>query len=161
MKITNIINSKQFTGKTKRRDSKKKAEPSESLHREQNLLTGGRLVDNQAKWRKLGYKGGEAVAVPAGQTAKKTTAVTGATTEVPTTTPTSGNDLNAVKRVGELRRTSDGDIVSGRVAGEKASAAALNTRQPEPNGVRKDLVSQEKRRRLSLVDEKELHITGN
>ena len=67
------------------------------------------------------------------------------------------NDLNAAKRVGEIRRTSDSDI--GRAVAEK-SASVLGTRHPEPNGVRKDLVNQEKRRRLSLVDEKDLRLSG-
>jgi hypothetical protein len=75
-------------------------------------------------------------------------------------TASSGNDLNVSKKVGEMRRTSDGDISTGRTVAEK-NVAVLNVRQPEPNGVRKDLVNQEKRRRLSLVDEKDLHLPGN
>ncbi|XP_043278551.1 serine-rich adhesin for platelets-like isoform X2 [Venturia canescens] len=125
-------------GKTKRRDSKKKSESGEGLHREQNLLSGGRILDNQTKWRKLGYRG------DVGAIVKKTDS------------HTSGNDSSAMRKVGEIRRTSDGDATGGRSGIEKA-LNIVSTRSIEVNGMRKDLISQEKRRRLSLMDEKDLH----
>ncbi|XP_015586595.1 uncharacterized protein LOC107263660 isoform X2 [Cephus cinctus] len=127
-------------GKTKRRDSKKKSESGDGLHREQNLLSGGRILDNQVKWRKLGYKG------EAGQPGKKSDSII------------SGSDSSTVKKVGEIRRTSDSDI--SRATAEKANTLGnVTSRLTEVNGIRKDLVSQEKRRRLSLMDEKDLHFT--
>ncbi|XP_076230883.1 uncharacterized protein LOC143177025 isoform X2 [Calliopsis andreniformis] len=126
-------------GKTKRRDSKKKSESGDGLHREQNLLSGGRILDNQAKWRKLNYKGDSS------QSVRKTDALLG------------GNDFNTVKKVGEIRRTSDSDI--NRSAIEKNNTLnAIASRLTEVNGVKKDLINQEKRRRLSLMDEKDLHL---
>ncbi|XP_012146297.1 uncharacterized protein LOC100875083 isoform X3 [Megachile rotundata] len=126
-------------GKTKRRDSKKKSESGDGLHREQNLLSGGRILDNQAKWRKLNYKADAAQAI------RKTDALL------------TGNDFNAVKKVGEIRRTSDSDI--NRSAVEKNNTLnAVASRLTEINGIKKDLISQEKRRRLSLMDEKDLHL---
>ncbi|XP_078044855.1 uncharacterized protein LOC144474144 isoform X1 [Augochlora pura] len=125
-------------GKTKRRDSKKKSESGDGLHREQNLLSGGRILDNQAKWRKLNYKG------DSGQSIRKADSVL------------AGNDFNAVKKVGEIRRTSDSDI--NRSAIEKNTLSAIASRLTEVNGVKKDLINQEKRRRLSLMDEKDLHL---
>ncbi|KAJ8672715.1 hypothetical protein QAD02_003975 [Eretmocerus hayati] len=135
-------------GKTKRRDSKKKSDPGESVVREQNLLSGGRIVDNQAKWRKLGYKGGDTV------TQKKA----GAALQGPAVavSGTSNNDLSVVKKVGEMRRTSDGDITGNKSMSGQSAALSSTGNKSEPNGVRKDLVSHEKRRRLSLVDEKDL-----
>ncbi|XP_054004914.1 uncharacterized protein LOC128890456 isoform X3 [Hylaeus anthracinus] len=126
-------------GKTKRRDSKKKSESGDGLHREQNLLSGGRILDNQAKWRKLNYKGDSS------QSLRKTDVLL------------AGNDFNAVKKVGEIRRTSDSEI--NRSAIEKNNTLnAIASRLTEVNGVKKNLLSQEKRRRLSLMDEKDLHL---
>ncbi|XP_076182175.1 uncharacterized protein LOC143154180 isoform X2 [Ptiloglossa arizonensis] len=126
-------------GKTKRRDSKKKSESGDGLHREQNLLSGGRILDNQAKWRKFNYKGDSS------QSLRKTDVLL------------AGNDFNTVKKVGEIRRTSDSDI--NRSAIEKNNTLnAIASRLTEVNGVKKDLISQEKRRRLSLMDEKDLHL---
>nr|XP_050863758.1 putative mediator of RNA polymerase II transcription subunit 26 isoform X2 [Vespula vulgaris] len=126
-------------GKTKRRDSKKKSESGDGMHREQNLLSGGRILDNQAKWRKLGYKGDSHQAIR-----KSDTLLT-------------GNDFTTVKKVGEIRRTSDSDI--NRSAVEKNNALnAVTSRLTEINGVKSDLINQEKRRRLSLMDEKDLHL---
>lgn len=110
-------------------------------------------MDNQAKWRKLGYRGADSTATM--QALKKTTNV------IDTSTTASSNDVNATKRMSEIRQTGDSDISSGRTVAEKNSAGTLSTRQPEPNGVRKDLMNPEKRRRLSLVDEKDLHLLGN
>ncbi|XP_076664591.1 uncharacterized protein LOC143366967 isoform X3 [Andrena cerasifolii] len=126
-------------GKTKRRDSKKKSESGDGLHREQNLLSGGRILDNQTKWRKLNYKGDSS------QSIRKSDTLLG------------GNDFSTVKKVGEIRRTSDSDI--NRSAIEKNNTLnAIASRLTEVNGVKKDLISQEKRRRLSLMDEKDLHL---
>lgn len=111
------------------------------MHREQNLLSGGRILDNQAKWRKLGYKGDSHQAIR-----KSDTLLT-------------GNDFTTVKKVGEIRRTSDSDI--NRSAVEKNNALnAVTSRLTEINGVKSDLINQEKRRRLSLMDEKDLHLGG-
>ncbi|XP_057329904.1 putative mediator of RNA polymerase II transcription subunit 26 isoform X1 [Microplitis mediator] len=129
-------------GKTKRRDSKKKNEAGESPHREQNLLSGGRILDNQTKWRKLGYKGD-----PDQPVSKKTA---GGNAE------SHGNDTGTIKRVGDVRRTSDGDIAT-RSADKGKSSSGVASRIAEVNGVRKDLVNQEKRRRLSLIEEKDFH----
>lgn len=132
---------KNFLGKTKRRDSKKKSESGDGMHREQNLLSGGRILDNQAKWRKLGYKGDSNQAIR-----KSDTLLT-------------GNDFATVKKVGEIRRTSDSDI--NRSAIEKNNALnAVTSRLTEINGVKSDIINQEKRRRLSLMDEKDLHLGG-
>ncbi|XP_066580892.1 serine-rich adhesin for platelets-like isoform X2 [Prorops nasuta] len=125
-------------GKTKRRDSKKKAEPGDLL-REQNLLSGGRILDNQAKWRKLGYKG------DTNQTIRKADVLL------------SGHDFNAVKKVGEIRRTSDSEV--SRTAMEKSVSSNVSVRLTEINGIKKEILNQEKRRRLSLIDEKDLHVT--
>lgn len=131
-----------FTGKTKRRDSKKKSDTGDGLHREQNLLSGGRILDNQAKWRKLGYKGDTAQ-----PSVKKTESLLIA------------NEFSAVKKVGEVRRTSDSDINKSAV--EKSnSLSSIAPRLTELNGVKKDLINQDKRRRLSLMDEKDLHLGG-
>lgn len=129
-----------FAGKTKRRDSKKKAESGDGLHREQNLLSGGRILDNQAKWRKLNYKGDSSQSVRKADTLL------------------AGNDFNTVKKVGEIRRTSDSEITRSVI--EKNTLNAVASRLTEVNGVKKDLISQEKRRRLSLMDEKDLHLGG-
>ncbi|XP_046413469.1 uncharacterized protein LOC124176345 isoform X1 [Neodiprion fabricii] len=126
-------------GKTKRRDSKKKSETNDGLYREQNLLSGGRILDNQMKWRKFGYKGNP------GQPIKKSES---ALTE---------NVPHKVKKVGEVRRTSDSDI--NRTVSETANALSVVTsRLTEINGIKKDLVSHEKKRRLSSVDEKDLRL---
>ncbi|XP_071861221.1 uncharacterized protein isoform X2 [Bombus fervidus] len=125
-------------GKTKRRDSKKKSESGDGLHREQNLLSGGRILDNQAKWRKLNYKGDSS------QSVRKTD------------TLLASNDFNTVKKVGEIRRTSDSEITRSVI--EKNTLNAVASRLTEVNGVKKDLINQEKRRRLSLMDEKDLHL---
>lgn len=131
-----------FTGKTKRRDSKKKSDTGDGLHREQNLLSGGRILDNQAKWRKLGYK-----ADTTQPSVKKTESLLIA------------NEFSAVKKVGEVRRTSDSDINKSAV--EKSnSLSSIAPRLTELNGVKKDLINQDKRRRLSLMDEKDLHLGG-
>ncbi|XP_017762431.1 PREDICTED: uncharacterized protein LOC108552415 isoform X2 [Eufriesea mexicana] len=125
-------------GKTKRRDSKKKSDSGDGLHREQNLLSGGRILDNQAKWRKLNYKGDSSQSVRKADTLL------------------AGNDFNTVKKVGEIRRTSDSEITRSVI--EKNTLNAVASRLTEVNGVKKDLISQEKRRRLSLMDEKDLHL---
>lgn len=131
-----------FAGKTKRRDSKKKSETGDNQHREQNLLSGGRIVDNQSKWKKLGYKGDAAT-----QGIKKTDTIL------------SSNDLSATRKIGEIRRTSDGDLT--RSMSEKTNVLnAVGSRLAEVNGIRKDLVNQEKRRRSSLIDEKDLNLSG-
>jgi len=130
-----------FAGKTKRRDSKKKSESGDGLHREQNLLSGGRILDNQSKWRKLGYKG------DATQTIRKSESLLTA------------SDFSAVKKVGEIRRTSDSDI-SKSIVEKSNSLSNVAPRLTELNGVKKDLISQDKRRRLSLMDEKDLHLGG-
>ncbi|XP_011335997.2 uncharacterized protein LOC105278539 isoform X2 [Ooceraea biroi] len=126
-------------GKTKRRDSKKKSESGDGLHREQNLLSGGRILDNQSKWRKLGYKG------DATQMIRKSDSLL------------TGNDFSAVKKVGEIRRTSDSDI-NKSIVEKSNSLSSVAPRLTELNGVKKDLISQDKRRRLSLMDEKDLHL---
>ncbi|KAM0724871.1 Nuclear receptor coactivator 6 [Formica fusca] len=126
-------------GKTKRRDSKKKSESGDGLHREQNLLSGGRILDNQVKWRKLGYKGDIT------QSIRKSDSLL------------TGSDFNTVKKVGEIRRTSDSDI--NKSALEKSNLLTnVAPRLTELNGIKKDLISQDKRRRLSLIDEKDLHL---
>ncbi|XP_014469463.1 PREDICTED: uncharacterized protein LOC106741710 isoform X2 [Dinoponera quadriceps] len=127
-------------GKTKRRDSKKKSDTGDGLHREQNLLSGGRILDNQAKWRKLGYKSDTA------QTVKKSSE-----------SLLIGNEFNAVKKVGEVRRTSDSDI-NKSVVEKSNSLSCIAPRLTELNGVKKDLINPDKRRRLSLMDEKDLHL---
>ncbi|KAL0129031.1 hypothetical protein PUN28_004022 [Cardiocondyla obscurior] len=126
-------------GKTKRRDSKKKTESGDGLHREQNLLSGGRILDNQAKWRKLGYKGDIT------HTIRKPDSLL------------TGGDFSTIKKVGEIRRTSDSDINKSAI--EKSnSLSSVASKLTELNGVKKDLITQEKRRRLSLMDEKDLHL---
>lgn len=130
-----------ITGKTKRRDSKKKSESGDGLHREQNLLSGGRILDNQAKWRKLGYKGDTT------QSIRKSDS------------PLTGSEFNTIKKVGEIRRTSDSDINKSAI--EKSNSLTnIAPRLTEFNGMKKDLISQDKRRRLSLIDEKDLHLGG-
>ena len=104
-------------------------------------MSGGRILDNQAKWRKLGYKGGETEQV----------------TKKSDSTATSSGELN-VKKVGEVRRTSESDII--RSSSEKNTASNVPSRLPELNGVRKELIIHEKRRRLSLADELELSLPG-
>ncbi|XP_043516121.1 uncharacterized protein LOC122531903 isoform X2 [Frieseomelitta varia] len=126
-------------GKTKRRDSKKKSESGEGLHREQNLLSGGRILDNQAKWRKLNYKGDSNQAIRKADTLL------------------ASNDFSTVKKVGEIRRTSDSEITRSIIE-KNNTLNAVASRLTEVNGVKKDLISQEKRRRLSLMDEKDLHL---
>lgn len=112
------------------------------MHREQNLLSGGRILDNQAKWRKLGYKSDTT------QTVKKSESLL------------IGNEFSTVKKVGEVRRTSDSDINKSAI--EKTnSLSSIAPRLTELNGVKKDLINQDnKRRRLSLMDEKDLHLGG-
>lgn len=127
-------------GKTKRRDSKKKSESGDGLHREQNLLSGGRILDNQAKWRKLGYKGDVTPTIR-----KPDSLLT-------------GSDFSTIKKVGEMRRTSDSDINKSAI--EKSNLLSVASKLTELNGVKKDLIMQEKRRRLSLMDEKDLHLGG-
>lgn len=128
-------------GKTKRRDSKKKLESGDSVHREQTLLSGGRIVDNQAKWRKLGYK------CDLTQPIRKSESLL------------TGNDFGAIKKVGEIRRTSDSDITKSAME-KNNSLCSIAPRLTELNGVKKDLLSQDKRRRLSLIDVKDLHLGG-
>lgn len=108
-------------------------------------MSGGRILANQAKWQKLGYKGDIVQ-----QAVKKTES------------HSTVNDASATKKVGEIRRTSDGDtVVSRSTLLEKGNPLnAVASRLTEANGIRKDLVSQEKRRRLSLMDEKDLHLAG-
>lgn len=130
-----------FTGKTKRRDSKKKPESGDGLCREQNLLSGGRILDNQTKWRKLGYKGDTA------QPMRKMDSLL------------TGNDFSTVKKAGEIRRTSDTDMNNPAIE-KNNSLVNVASRLTELNGVKKDLINQEKRRRLSLIDEKDLHLGG-
>ncbi|XP_011645750.1 uncharacterized protein LOC105432581 isoform X2 [Pogonomyrmex barbatus] len=126
-------------GKTKRRDSKKKSESGDGLHREQNLLSGGRILDNQVKWRKLGYKGDMA------HTIRKPDSLL------------TGSDFSTIKKVGEMRRTSDSDINKSAI--EKSNSLSnVAPKLTELNGVKKDLITQDKRRRLSLMDEKDLHL---
>ncbi|XP_011062126.1 PREDICTED: bromodomain-containing protein DDB_G0270170-like isoform X8 [Acromyrmex echinatior] len=127
-------------GKTKRRDSKKKSESGDGLHREQNLLSGGRILDNQAKWRKLAFKGDIT------HTIRKPDSLL------------TGSDFNPIKKVGEIRRTSDSDISKSAI--EKSnSLSSVAPKLTELNGVKKDLIAREdKRRRLSLMDEKDLHL---
>lgn len=129
------------TGKTKRRDSKKKTESGDGLHREQNLLSGGRILDNQAKWKKFGYKGDIT------HTIRKPDSLL------------TGSDFSTIKKVGEVRRTSDSDISKSAI--EKSnSLSSVASKLTELNGVKKDLMTQDKRRRLSLMDEKDLHLGG-
>ncbi|XP_018054840.1 PREDICTED: uncharacterized protein LOC108691560 isoform X2 [Atta colombica] len=127
-------------GKTKRRDSKKKSESGDGLHREQNLLSGGRILDNQAKWRKLAFKGDIT------HTIRKPDSLL------------TGSDFSTIKKVGEIRRTSDSDISKSAI--EKSnSLSSVAPKLTELNGVKKDLIAREdKRRRLSLMDEKDLHL---
>lgn len=135
------MNNNYITGKTKRRDSKKKSESGDGLHREQNLLSGGRILDSQAKWRKLGYKGDITHIMR-----KPDSLLT-------------GSDFNTIKKVGEMRRTSDSDINKSAI--EKSnSLSSVAPKLTELNGVKKDLMAQDKRRRLSLMDEKDLHLGG-
>lgn len=108
-------------------------------------MSGGRILDNQTKWRKLGYKGDP------DQPVNKKTAGGNAESH--------GNDTGTIKRVGDVRRTSDGDIAT-RSADKGKSSSGVAPRVAEVNGVRKDLVNQEKRRRLSLIEEKDFHSSG-
>lgn len=98
-------------------------------------------MDNQSKWRKLGYKG------DATQTMRKADSLL------------TGSDFSTVKKVGEIRRTSDSDI-NKSIVEKNNSLSSVAPRLTELNGVKKDLISQEKRRRLSLIDEKDLHLGG-
>lgn len=101
------------------------------------------MLDNQLKSRKLGYKGNT------GQTIKKTEAA------LPESL------TNKVKKIGEIRRTSDSDISRTTQSGDTTNALnVVTSRFTEINGIRKDIVSHEKRRRLSLMDEKDLHLAG-
>jgi len=135
------MNNNYVTGKTKRRDSKKKSESGDGLHREQNLLSGGRILDNQAKWRKLAFKGDIT------HTIRKPDSLL------------TGSDFSTIKKVGEIRRTSDSDISKSAI--EKSSLSSVAPKLTELNGVKKDLIAREdKRRRLSLMDEKDLHLGG-
>ena len=136
-----FMNNNYVTGKTKRRDSKKKSESGDGLHREQNLLSGGRILDNQAKWRKLAFKGDIT------HTIRKPDSLL------------TGSDFSTIKKVGEIRRTSDSDISKSAI--EKSSLSSVAPKLTELNGVKKDLIAREdKRRRLSLMDEKDLHLGG-
>lgn len=105
-------------------------------------MSGGRILDNQAKWKKLGYKSDTT------QTVKKSESLL------------IGNEFSTVKKVGEVRRTSDSDINKSAI--EKTnSLSSIAPRLTELNGVKKDLINQDnKRRRLSLIDEKDLHLGG-
>lgn len=104
-------------------------------------MSGGRILDNQMKWRKLGYKGDTT------QSIKKSDSLL------------IGNDFNTVKKVGEIRRTSDSDINKSAI--EKSNSLTnVAPRLTELNGMKKDLICQDKRRRLSLIDEKDLHLGG-
>lgn len=98
-------------------------------------------MDNQSKWRKLGYKG------DATQPIRKSDSLL------------TGGDFSAVKKVGEIRRTSDSDI-NKSIVEKSNSLSSVVPRLTELNGVKKDLISQDKRRRLSLMDEKDLHLGG-
>lgn len=70
-----------------------------------------------------------------------------------------GSDFNTIKKVGEMRRTSDSDINKSAI--EKSnSLSSVAPKLTELNGVKKDLMAQDKRRRLSLMDEKDLHLGG-
>lgn len=98
-------------------------------------------MDNQTKWKKFGYKGDTT------QTIRKSDSLL------------TGGDFATVKKVGEIRRTSDSDINKSAV--EKSNSLSnIAPRLAELNGVKKDLISQDKRRRLSLMDEKDLHLGG-
>lgn len=93
------------------------------------------------KWRKLGYKADTT------QSIRKSDSLL------------TGSDFNTVKKVGEIRRTSDSDI--NKPAIEKSNSLTnVAPRLTELNGMKKDLISQDKRRRLSLIDEKDLHLGG-
>lgn len=104
-------------------------------------MSGGRILDNQAKWRKLNYKGDSNQAIRKADTLL------------------ASNDFSTVKKVGEIRRTSDSEITRS-VIEKNNTLNAVASRLTEVNGVKKDLISQEKRRRLSLMDEKDLHLGG-
>lgn len=96
------------------------------------------------KWRKLGYKGDTT------QSIKKSDSLL------------TGSDFNTVKKVGEIRRTSDSDINKSAI--EKSNLlTSVAPRLTELNGMKKDLITQDlisQRRRLSLIDEKDLHLGG-
>lgn len=98
-------------------------------------------MDNQAKWRKLNYKGDSNQAIRKADTLL------------------ASNDFSTVKKVGEIRRTSDSEITRSIIE-KNNTLNAVASRLTEVNGVKKDLISQEKRRRLSLMDEKDLHLGG-
>ncbi|XP_011296708.1 uncharacterized protein [Fopius arisanus] len=125
-------------GKTKRRDSKKKSDSGEGLQREQNLLSGGRILDNQTKWRKLGYKGPGATSDLLAKKAPRELCDT--------------STKDTTKKIGEIRRTSDSDV-------RLTDKTCVISRITEFNGMKKDLLIQEKRRRLSLMDEKDFHLS--
>lgn len=65
-------------------------------------MSGGRILDNQMKWRKLGYKGDTT------QSIKKSDSLL------------TGSDFNTVKKVGEIRRTSDSDINKSAIEKESS-----------------------------------------
>uniref|UniRef100_A0ABD2WWN1 Nuclear receptor coactivator 6 TRADD-N domain-containing protein n=1 Tax=Trichogramma kaykai TaxID=54128 RepID=A0ABD2WWN1_9HYME len=143
-------------GKTKRRDTKKKSISPEGsgdgLQREQNLLSGGGLVDSQIKWRKISSKGSDEIPTtsPPTSTVSTTTVTTLIKSMEPA--PAGTNELNSsIKQITEVKQTSTEVETSSRVIGDKS------VRQPEPNGLRKDLATQAKRRKLSLLDESDLH----
>lgn len=69
------------------------------------------------------------------------------------------SEFNTVKKVGEIRRTSDSDINKSAIE-KNNSLSNVAPRLTELNGVKKDLINPDKRRRLSLMDEKDLHLGG-
>ncbi|CAB0045329.1 unnamed protein product [Trichogramma brassicae] len=93
-------------GKTKRRDTKKKSISPEGsgdgLQREQNLLSGGGLVDSQIKWRKIPSKGSDEIPTtsPPTSTVSTTTATTLIKSMEPA--PAGTNELNSsIKQINE------------------------------------------------------------
>lgn len=123
-------------------------------------MSGGRIVDNQAKWRKLGHKGDDNATSDSETRATSTNAVSSI---IPTEqtepdekpTNSSENNLNAKminSRINEIKQTSDSD--GNRKLSEKSIS-----RHPEPNGIRKDL-AKEQRLRVGSVDEKDHRLSG-
>lgn len=114
------------------------------MHREQNLLSGGRILDGQVKWRKLGYRddGGPQLLKKVGNTL----------------VAAAPGEITIAKKIGEIRRTSDGDI--NRTIVDKTMLNSVTSNVVEVNGVRKDLVIHDKKRRFSLVDQKDIQIPG-
>lgn len=104
-------------------------------------MSGGGILDNQAKWRKLGYKGDIT------HTIRKPDSLL------------TGSDFSTIKKVGEIRRTSDSDINKSAAIEKSNSLSSVASKLTELNGVKKDL-TQDKKRRLSLMDEKDLHLGG-